>query len=97
MAEELLRDENKTKKCSNLSNVQLWGALGLCVVIAVIVTTVVVLITPHDSDGNKGNYKVWCVGNCDLDVTTLSQPGTVFVGGGVCFFSRLYLTICTLE
>jgi hypothetical protein len=29
------------------------------------------------------NYKSWCIGNCDKDVSTVTTPGAVLMGGGV--------------
>ncbi len=32
------------------------------------------------------HYEIWCVGNCDIDVTDAkTDPGVVLMGGGVSF------------
>lgn len=76
---------NKNKNKNELSVTQLTLLLCGLFVISIVITSVVISVIKHD-DGkneNKKNYKIWCVGNCNNDIQTISYPGTIFVGGGV--------------
>lgn len=43
------------------------------------------LATVGATTGIRDDYQIWCVGNCDHDITPSSTtPGAVLMGGGVC-------------
>lgn len=59
-------------------------AIIVCVVLGAATYCVIEFAFNNDKNNdNNGNYKVWCVGNCETDVSTRTEPGTTFIGGGV--------------
>ncbi len=62
--------------------------IGFLVGLAVVLIWIFVL-RHHGSNSNSNNdddaspsYHLWCIGNCDQDVTTTTIPGVVMMGGG---------------
>jgi hypothetical protein len=50
------------------------------------------VVTAKDTFVNSPHYAIWCVGNCDTDVKTVSYPGAVLMGGSVSRFVKVYTT-----
>lgn len=47
--------------------------------------SVLVILVPSSSEP-KSYYETWCIGACNTDVVTSSQPGAILMGGGVSRF-----------
>jgi hypothetical protein len=59
------------------------------------IRTLVLFIQLCRALGNMGDkYQIWCTGNCDSDVTSMSKPGAVLMGGGVSFPSYSFNHHC---
>lgn len=64
-------------------------AAMICIAVAVIVPLVVFGVmsdqttASDDSEPTQDNYLIWCIGECNHDVTTVTQPGAILIGGGV--------------
>jgi len=53
--------------------VALIAAAFLCILFFVIL---------KEEKENDPNYILWCIGNCNQDVVTVTQPGAILIGGG---------------
>jgi hypothetical protein len=94
LKQETVKNDSEKAPMSNITKI--FVALFACAIVAVGIYCIIAFSINNDDEDDKGdNYKVWCVGNCDSYVTTSSEPGTIFVGGGV---SRLiYLVYLFLQ
>ena len=76
------KSSNKSSKFSIFNLLKIFLFFFLCALL-IIILTVYFSNKKNNGHNNNKNYKIWCVGNCNSDITTQSLPGTIFVGGGV--------------
>jgi hypothetical protein len=85
------KGESQTSKDDSEPNTnnRLKYTLGFISLVLILLALVLILVFTvfNDNDDNnskKGDYIMWCTGNCKTDITTNSLPGANCVGGGVC-------------
>ncbi len=56
--------------------------ITVIIIIPLLIGVIVAFQTPlGGSKGSSPNYKIWCVGHCNVDVQTVTTPGAILMGG----------------